>query len=129
MTKQQKDMMEAFAQFMASQGTAIAKPKARKTREVKPCENIDVQVRDGKAILTIDLTVTGRPTSNCEVDGKNCLTIPYLYIDVFARFYLTSFPRLWFSYSCTLTSHKLCKGFHHVLLLLCHKITSFLFNF
>ena len=64
MTKQQKDMMEAFAQFMASQGTAIAKPKARKTREVKPCENIDVQVRDGKAILTIDLTVTGRPTSN-----------------------------------------------------------------
>ena len=55
-------MMEAFAQFMANKG-AIAKPKVRK-REVKPCENIDVEVRDGKAILTIDLTVEGRPTSN-----------------------------------------------------------------
>ena len=62
MTKAQIDMMEAFAQFMANKG-AIAKPKVRK-REVKPCENIDVEVRDGKAILTIDLTVEGRPTSN-----------------------------------------------------------------
>ena len=63
MTKAQIDMMEAFAQFMANKG-AIAKPKARKAREVKPCENIEVRVEDGKAILTIDLTVTGRPTSN-----------------------------------------------------------------
>ena len=62
MTKQQKDMMALFAQFMADKGTAIAKPKAQ--RKVKPCENIDVQVSNGKAILTIDLTVEGRPTSN-----------------------------------------------------------------
>ena len=63
MTKDQMMMMEAFAQFMANKG-AIAKPKAKKAREVKPCENIDVQVSNGKAILTIDLTVEGRPTSN-----------------------------------------------------------------
>ena len=63
MTKAQMEMMEAFAQLMANKG-AIAKPKARKAREVKPCENIDVRVEGGKAILTIDLTVTGRPTSN-----------------------------------------------------------------
>ena len=61
MTKAQ--MMEAFAQFMAQNG-AIAKPKVREPRKVKPCENIEVEVSNGKAILTIDLTVTGRPTSN-----------------------------------------------------------------
>ena len=63
MTKAQLDMMEAFAQFMASKG-AVAKPKVREPRKVKPCENIEVEVSNGKAILTIDLTVTGRPTSN-----------------------------------------------------------------